>query len=217
MKRQILLIVVMLTASIHLQAQLRDKRVSLIPRIGVNIADLKHVYGSAAGSGAAETAPLETKMKAGLLIGCDLEIELARPLLMDIGLYYSQQGCNFKDGRKAAQVDYLNIPVLLGVQPVEGLIIKAGLQPGFNLTDKNIDKATVSKITLGIPVGVSYEYKHVVLDARYVIGTSLIKADADPVVNQVVSITLGYSFSLGKMKDERPKTKYYMPASDGNY
>ena len=114
MKRQLLLIVVMLTAILHLQAQMKDKEVSIIPRIGVNMASLKNVYGPVTGAGPAEGTPLVTKMKAGLLIGCDLEMELSRPLMMDIG-------------------------------------------------------------------------------------------------------TMGYRFSLGKVADRRPKSKFYMPASDGNY
>lgn len=114
MKRQLLLIVAMLTAMPHLQAQMKKKEISVIPRVDVNMADLKNVYGSVAGTGLTEGTSLETKMKVRLLIGCDLEIELARPLMMDIG-------------------------------------------------------------------------------------------------------TMGYRFSLGKVADRRPKSKFYMPASDGNY
>ncbi len=217
MKRQLLLIVVMLTAILHLQAQMKDKEVSIIPRIGVNMASLKNVYGPVTGAGPAEGTPLETKMKAGLLIGCDLEMELSRPLIMDIGVYYSQQGCGFKDGRKAAQVDYLNIPVLLGAKPVRGLILKTGIQPGIKLSAKNIEEGLVNNLTVSVPVGISYEFRHFVLDARYVFGTSLFETESVNSRNKVISLTLGYRFTLGKVADRRPESKFYMPASDGNY
>ena len=49
-----------------------------------------------------------------------------------------------------------------------------------------------------IPVGLSYEYKNIVLDARYYFGlTKIDKTDEpDTVRNQYASITLGYKFNL---------------------
>lgn len=53
-------------------------------------------------------------------------------------------------------------------------------------------------IDFGIPVGLSYEYKNIVLDARYFFGlTKIDKTDTpDTARNQHVSITLGYKFHL---------------------
>ena len=62
----------------------------------------------------------------------------------------------------------------------------------FNVTD-------VSKsVDFGIPVGLSYEYKNVTLDARYCFG--LTKTDkileAEDNRNRTFSVTLGYRFNL---------------------
>ena len=55
-----------------------------------------------------------------------------------------------------------------------------------------------NSIDFGIPVGLSYEYMNIVLDARYYFGlTKIDKTDSpDTVRNQYVSITLGYKFHL---------------------
>jgi hypothetical protein len=51
---------------------------------------------------------------------------------------------------------------------------------------------------LGIPVGLSYEYKNVVLDARYYFGLTKIDNTENPedVRNRYFSVTLGYRFHL---------------------
>ena len=53
-------------------------------------------------------------------------------------------------------------------------------------------------VDFGIPLGLSYEYKNVVLDARYFFGLTKIDKTDDPdsARNQYLSITLGYKFNL---------------------
>ena len=69
----------------------------------------------------------------------------------------------------------------------------------YKLFGSNIDMSDVCKsIDFGIPVGLSYEYNNIVLDARYYFGlTKLDKTDnPDTARNQYFSITLGYKFGL---------------------
>lgn len=53
-------------------------------------------------------------------------------------------------------------------------------------------------IDLGIPVGISYEYKGFTLDTRYVFGLTNIddSGDTGSVLNRCLTITLGYRFKL---------------------
>jgi hypothetical protein len=106
---------------------------------------------------------------------------------------------------------------------IPGLAIKAGIQPGFLVraknkydyenggiaihTDADI-KDACNKVDLSIPVGISYEYKSFVLDARYNIGLTKVYKDIDADAaelfgisnktcrNSVFQITLGYKFAL---------------------
>ena len=65
---------------------------------------------------------------------------------------------------------------------------------GYNSEMSDVCKS----IDFGIPVGLSYEYRNIVLDARYYFGlTQIDKTDnPDTARNQYVSITLGYKFHL---------------------
>ena len=64
----------------------------------------------------------------------------------------------------------------------------------FSFEESDICKSVV----FGIPVGLSYEYKNITLDARYYFGlTRMDDAEDDaPARNRCLSITLGYKFKL---------------------
>ena len=53
-------------------------------------------------------------------------------------------------------------------------------------------------IDFGIPVGLSYEYKNVTLNARYYFGLRRVDKTEDPdkAHNRYLSVTLGYRFHL---------------------
>ena len=88
---------------------------------------------------------------------------------------------------------YLNIPLTVNYYVVNGLALKAGVQPGFLIAkDKNDD---AKKFDLSIPVGASYEYQNFVFDARYNIGVTKV-ADHGDGYNNVIQITVGYKFKL---------------------
>ena len=64
----------------------------------------------------------------------------------------------------------------------------------FSVEGSDICKSVV----FGIPVGLSYEYKNITLDARYYFGlTRMDDAEEDPAAhNRCLSITLGYKIKL---------------------
>ena len=61
-------------------------------------------------------------------------------------------------------------------------------------TKKSVD-TDVKSFDFSIPVGLSYEYNNVVLDARYNWGLTKIADNSDS-KNSVFQITLGYKFDL---------------------
>lgn len=77
-------------------------------------------------------------------------------------------------------------------------MISDGRKPN-QLVGYNTEMSDVCKsIDFGIPIGLSYEYRNIVLDARYFFGlTKIDKTDnPDTARNQYLSITLGYKFHL---------------------
>ena len=118
---------------------------------------------------------------------------------------------------------YINLPILLNGYLTEGLAIKAGLQLGYlvkardyihekwgNIEEGNlyVDKgetvfdedvtSNFNRMDLSIPIGISYEYNHIVLDLRYNLGlTKVYKNTPDKQGrHQVLTFTLGYQLGL---------------------
>jgi hypothetical protein len=75
---------------------------------------------------------------------------------------------------------------------VEGLALKAGVQPGFVVSD---DTEIAESFDFSVPVGISYEYANFQLDARYNIGCTKVFKGTDE-KNCVFQVTLGYKFDL---------------------
>ena len=81
---------------------------------------------------------------------------------------------------------------------VEALTVIAS-NPDTEALKQNVSVSDVCKsIDLGIPIGLSYEYKNISLDARYYFGLTKIDKTENPdnAQNRYLSITLGYRFHL---------------------
>lgn len=119
------------------------------------------------------------------------------------------------------RLQYIQVPVMLNVYVAPGLAVKAGVQPGFLLDanyavkDQPIAVSKTGEKTYGaitrteddskdgfhsfdfsVPVGVSYEYMNVVLDARYNIGVTRVFKQGDSCSNSIIDVTVGYKFDL---------------------
>lgn len=145
------------------------------------------------------------------------------------GCHYDTKGLTITDGKESynisltnnlrANLDCITIPVLANVYVWRGLAVKAGLQPEIIVhksgsVDAHISANNVSTVlgidadpnlhsfSLSLPVGLSYEYKNVVLDARYCFGLTNIENNRDPELGNdkvhlnTFSVTLGYKFEL---------------------
>ena len=122
-----------------------------------------------------------------------------------------------------SRMDYIQCPLTINQYVAEGLAVKAGIQLGFLVNsdfsfsdtpikhfpdgsveigkteDMTIDqKSVMNSMDVSIPIGISYEYLNVVLDARY--HFSLIDVYEDKSwpssKNKVFSVTVGYKFNL---------------------
>ncbi len=192
MKKIFLMAVVML-ASVASYAQHAVGSFSLQPKVGLNIASLTKSDGA--------------DPRYGVAAGVEFEYQATDIFSISAGALYSMQGNKYseKGATVTNKTDYINIPILANVYVVKGLAVKAGIQPGFkvndelklaygeNSTSKDIDKA--ESFDFSIPVGLSYEFSNVVLDARYNFGCTKVVKNFDP-RNSVFQITLGYKFDL---------------------
>lgn len=191
--KKILLTAVVMLASVASYAQQAVGTFTLQPKIGMNVASLTKCDGC--------------DPRIGLAAGVEAEYQATDIFSVSAGLTYSMQGNKAKEEgvTLTTKLDYINIPILANVYVTKGLAVKLGVQPAFNVSDKQKlsgGKASVEAEDVGaesfdfsIPVGLSYEYNNVVFDARYNFGVTNI-ADGGDSKNSVFQFTLGYKFAL---------------------
>ena len=192
--KKFLVMAAMVLSSVGAFAQYQAGDITVQPKVGLNISDYTDVDDS--------------KTRAGLAAGVEFEYHVSPLVGISAGAIYSMQGCKGdEDGIDLTlKNDYINIPILANVYVAQGLALKAGVQPGFKVNSKAKVKAGGTAVTkdledsfksfdFSVPVGISYEYMNVCLDARYNIGVTKVMDDTDS-KNSVFQITLGYKFKL---------------------
>ena len=202
MKTWILTIVALLTSVVAV-AQRREGTCTVQPKVGLNVSTLSNAQ----------------KTIGDACFGMEAEYMITNIFSLSAGVMVSNQGGKYdKDGlRYTADIDYANIPIMANIYVLPGLALKAGVQPGFRLKAKmetdngsyDIDEfyklvgmltpgeePKINKFDLAIPVGISYEYENVVLDARYNWGLLKVENIGNAYYNRVFEVTLGYKFEL---------------------
>ena len=191
--KKILLTAVVMLASVASYAQQAVGTFTLQPKIGMNVASLTKCDGC--------------DPRIGLAAGVEAEYQATDIFSVSAGLIYSMQGNKAKEEgvTLTTKLDYINIPILANVYVTKGLAVKLGVQPAFNVSDKQklsggkapfeSEDVGAESFDFSIPVGLSYEYNNVVFDARYNFGVTNI-ADGGDSKNSVFQFTLGYKFAL---------------------
>ena len=176
---------------------------TIYPRVGFNLSKFsgdKIYTGINTFDGVAGTIP--ARFKVGFTVGAEAQHQFSNALAGSIGLLYSQQGTAFK---KTSDIEFdfkmkennLIVPMMLVATTKYNIDLKLGLQPEFRVS-KAFDKV-LNKVSLSIPVGISYEYRNVALDLRYNIGVSHVykeQSSYDASRGQTVMLTLGYGIDL---------------------
>ena len=202
MKTWILTAVALLT-SVVAEAQHREGTFTVQPKVGLNVSTLTDAQ----------------KTIADACFGMEAEYMFTNIFSLSAGVMVSNQGGKYDEAGLSytADLDYANIPIMANVYVLPGLALKAGVQPGFRMKAKmktddgsyDIDEfyrlagmlipgeePKVNKFDLAIPVGISYEYENVVLDARYNWGLLKVENIGPAYYNRVFEVTLGYKFEL---------------------
>lgn len=191
--------------SVSVNAQKAAGSWSLQPKAGINIATM--------------TNDDDAKIRTGLVVGAELDYQATPQFSISAGALYSQQGSEAKvQGVSGTlKMDYVNVPILVNFHVANGLALKAGIQPGFLINDKvevssngvsaevglkesyraaGVD-ADISSLDFAIPLGISYEFSNVVLEARYNLSlTNAITVLGESTKHSVFQLTLGYKFGL---------------------
>ena len=204
MKTWIFTILALLTSVVTV-AQRREGTCTVQPKVGLNVSTLSDAQ----------------KTIGDACFGMEAEYMITNIFSLSAGVMVSNQGGKYDEDYPfpghTADLDYANIPIMANVYVLPGLALKAGVQPGFRLKAKmetdngsyDIDEfyklagmltpgeePKINKFDLAIPVGISYEYENVVLDARYNWGLLKVENIDPAYYNRVFEVTLGYKFEL---------------------
>lgn len=233
MKKLFVMAVIAIVFTSSVKGQERVGTFSLIPKIGVSIAN---VSGDKVVVDDVKVLSMEGKYNARFIGGVEAEYQMLPTTSVSLGVAYVQQGCRFPDlvtgdpndiseglSKMRDKLDYIQCPLTVNQYVAEGLALKAGVQLGFLVksnfscnvtpithhpdgakeygkTEKiEMDQKSVRRsMDISIPIGLSYEYLNVVLDARYHFGLArLYKDDSWPKEkNKFFTFTVGYKFNL---------------------
>lgn len=191
--KKIILMAALMLSSVATFAQRAVGSWTIQPKIGLNIASLTNNDGS--------------DPRIGFVGGAEFEYQAADIVGISAGALYSMQGCKV-DGNGSTyttKLDYINIPILANIYVVDNLAVKFGIQPGFNVNSKakytrgdasaEDGIENMKTVDFTIPIGLSYEFSNIVIDARYNFGLTKVSSDAD-CKNSVFQITVGYKIDL---------------------
>ena len=189
--KKLLVMAAMVLSSVGAFAQYEKGDFTIQPKVGLS---------------AASTTSNIAKFKAGFVGGVEGEYHASSLFGLSVGVLYSQEGYKTDDDFKV-KANYINVPVLANFYVANGLAVKAGVQFGFkadakyeykgvSAADSKTTLPEVKSVNYSIPVGISYEFSNICLDARYNIGVSDIFNTSDSAKGQVFQLTLGYKFAL---------------------
>ena len=174
--KKILLSLSVMLASVATYAQQPVGTITVQPKLGMNVASLTDLKGS--------------DPRIGLAAGAEVEYQVADIASVSAGVLYSMQGAKYEgemsflgfsqSGKLTYKQDYINIPIMANVYVLKGLAVKFGVQPAFNVhsaveastrgtagSGSQAVNVKANTFDFSLPVGLSYEYNNVVLDARY--------------------------------------------------
>ena len=204
-------IAAILLTTVAAMAQHEEGDFMVQPKVGMNVATLSDA----------------DKAIVDLHFGVEAEYMVSDNFSLGLGAIVSNQGAKYDElydnqgklieEKYTADLDYVHVPVLVSWYVLPGLALKAGVQPGFKMKAKakfddhtyDLDRVyqvnnlltgediKVSKFDLSIPVGISYEYKNIVLDARYNWGLIKVLNQGDAFYNRCFMVSLGYKLELG--------------------
>ena len=182
---------------IAMNAQQPVKSMSFQPKIGMSVSTI-------AGAD-------DAKSRIGLAAGGEFMYQVSDVVGISFGAIYSQQGAKgtYDSDGITWKMDYINVPILANMYSFKGFAVKAGLQASFKVSNKvsmngvtvDADKfgAEINTTDLSIPVGMSYEFNNIVVEARYNFGLTNIMdtknlgyEESESCKNSVFQFTIGY-------------------------
>lgn len=178
---------------------------------GTGVASAQHFsWGPKAGMNVSTMSHTKQDAKVSFTAGLFGELRTNDWFAVSAEVLYSRQGVmdkwtvNDVQTKYRMKTHYLNVPVLANFYVTDRLALKTGVQAGFNLGARAIEKVGNTTVKnnvsdafhtaeVAIPVGISYDLGPIVLDARYNFGVSHAMKEGS-FRNNVFQLTAGIRF-----------------------
>ena len=158
---------------------------------GLSLADIPVLTESFKDEGA-----VDLRYRYGVIVGGFATIRLADWVAFQPEALYTQKGMHGRDPSGAddvfeARVDYVDVPMLIRLQPSSGrgVYAVAGPSVNFNIAAKLVDegdndetdiKDDIESVEVGLVVGVGLQLSKFLVEGRYAEGLTNIAKDPDP-------------------------------------
>lgn len=212
--KKILSLAVALIATLSIYAQSEIGTVSVTPKIGVTYGNyIDCIKDKKTGDW------YKSKNHLGMTFGAEVAYQVNSYFQPSIALMYTNLGNVFEDEKTGKKVfehnaHHIAMPIMANFYVWKGLALKCGVQPTLMVDCSESYAHSVcyrrewNMIDIIFPMGVSYEYKNVVFDARYNIGMNRVGRPENTFnehlngskhfEHQYLQFTVGYKFDLHK-------------------
>lgn len=167
-KTRLLLVCLLLLCVSTIQAQSKQSQWCVTPRVGMNSSDVRGMRG------------VDTSRKWGVTAGFDVEGMVTKRFGVSAGAFFSDEGFRGKGNNvESVHLRFISVPVLANCYVLPGLAVKGGVQmsgliDGQRHFGGNTEGVLNKTKTFGvsIPVGLSYDFRNLSLDVRYLFGVT---------------------------------------------
>ncbi len=204
-KRKFLFLSLLCLTTTMSHAQHEPGTFTLYPKLGVEWSKFNN--DEIAIATGAEANWVDASYRTGFVGGAELQYQISQFGGASVGLFFDQMGSKneeeYNDGKVVVKqrLNYLTMPLLatfnLGYTNFQ---LKGGVNLSYLLNAKEKYEDTNTNIfhrfNMGFALGASYEWRNIILDARYNFGLSNVyKRDNKPSTRSFW-LTLGYGFTL---------------------
>jgi hypothetical protein len=148
------------------------------------------------------------KMKAGLLTGVFVELDLENRFTLSSELLYSVKGVKTVDTN--IHFHYIALPILAAYKITDAFRLEAGIELGYLISATsrygNVNAVWDNKTDLGLDAGLRYHINKIVTGVRFNAGVSSVIRNTNSVngeniryQNRVLSFSVGYLLGQRKL------------------
>lgn len=175
--RKLFLFIFLLCSVAKGMAQQEEGTFRIEPHVGTSITNLTHA---------------DMNATVGGILGLNAQCQFSERFGVVTGVDYVNYGA--KHDHVKLTLGYIEVPMLAKYYVYKGLSVYTGAEFGYNVCDGRTDILLLSeanKFAAGIPVGMTYDFKHFSINAQYYLGLTKVYKDFD-YRSRGVRITLGY-------------------------